>query len=86
MMRFCHAIEIVECGIQNYVLGFIIRGPKKRRKILPMFYFGEGILSGKHVTQTADRSAQAGEKSTESSNKMAGSSVRISPLSFSFVT
>ena len=59
-------------------------GPKKRRKILPMFYFGEGILSD--VTQTADRSAQAGEKSTESSNKMADSSVRISPLSFAFVT
>ena len=50
-----------------------------------MFCFGEGIASGKHVAQLQTNQRRLVRRSTERrSNKMADSSIRVSPSVLSF--
>ena len=63
-------------------------GRKHVADFYSMFYFGEGIASGKHVAQTTDQPAQTGEKvewKVKQNGGLSGSN-ESSVLSFDFVT
>ena len=84
-MRFFRAVEITACDISDCSS----EGRKEVAEFYSMFYIREGIASGKHVAQTMTNQRRLAERSTERSNKMADSSIRMSPssaLSFDFVT